>query len=93
MIIVKDDKTKITKDWKQFLSTEDNKKQFIQILLETWSKDSYASKLKGRSLIFIREGEAFMLNSPDGISTVKTAIATLDYSPEETDSRFILYSF
>jgi len=41
-IILKGESTRRPADWKAFLSNEENKQQFIKLLLEVWSKDSFA---------------------------------------------------
>ena len=91
-IIVKGDSTKRPPDWKHFLSNDENKQQFIQILLDVWSKDSFAPRLKNRHVILTCEEEAFLLRSEDGETTSKTPVPTLHSSQEETDSRVVLYS-
>ena len=42
------------------------------------SNENFAPKLQDRQAILICDGEAFLLNSTDGISTVKTATACLN---------------
>ena len=38
-LLIKGEMTKKPKDWKVFLSNDDNKKQLIQVILNTWSSD------------------------------------------------------
>ena len=52
-IILKGDSTKRPADWKAFLANEENKVQFIKLLLDAWSKDSFAEKHKGRNVVLI----------------------------------------
>lgn len=90
-IIVKGENTKRPADWKTFLSNDENKKQFTQVLLDVWSKDENAPKYKNRKIILICEGEAFLLQSPDEMKTTRTHITALKSTQEETDSRVALY--
>lgn len=83
--------TKRPTEWKQFLTNEENKVQFIRLILKQWSGDKYASKLQGRKVIFICE-ECAYLTSGDGLTTRKTEIPLLRSSQEETDTRVVLYS-
>ena len=78
-------------DWKQFLTNDVNKRQFIKLLVREWGKDDYADRLKYRKVIAICEGEATLLTSQDGISTSKSMVAHLKSSQEESDARFALY--
>ena len=43
-IIVQGDSTKKPTDWKEFLSNDNNKQQLIQLLLDVWTKDSFAKR-------------------------------------------------
>ena len=90
-LIIKGENTKKPADWKKFLTNDQNKKQFIEILLTVWSSDRFADKLKGRSVTLICEGRAYCLSSEDGRTTLKTEIRSLASTQEETDSRVILY--
>ena len=90
-LIVKGASTKKPPDWKQFLTNDANKTQFINLLCKTWSNHSYANKLLGRKVIIICEGAAYQLTSEDGQSTATMEIETLRSSQEETDSRVVLY--
>ena len=38
-------------DWKSFLSNDDNKQQFTDILMRVWPDDSFSDKLKDRKVI------------------------------------------
>ena len=84
--------TKRLADWKLFLSNDENKQQFIQLLTGIWSSDSMAKKVYGRKIILVCEGTAIQISSEDGASTQRKDIVDLKSSQEETDSRVILYS-
>ena len=90
-LIIKGENTKKPQDWKQFLSNDENKQQFIRLLSRLWRQDSYAPKLKDREVIVICDGKATRLTSADGITTTATDIESLMSTQEETDSRFVLY--
>ena len=73
-IILTGEATKRSVDWASFLSNDENKSQFVKILLRVWSSDSQASKFVCRSVVLICEGKAFKLTSPDGVHTVREEI-------------------
>uniref|UniRef100_UPI00358E53D5 uncharacterized protein n=3 Tax=Myxine glutinosa TaxID=7769 RepID=UPI00358E53D5 len=90
-LIIKGGATKKPPDWKQFLSNDENKLQFIQMLLRLWRTDEYASKLHGRNVILICDGVPHKLTSEDGTTTSSHLLDSMTSSQEETDSRIILY--
>jgi hypothetical protein len=90
-LIIKGEATKKPPDWKQFLSNDDNKVQFIQMLLKLWRTDVYAAKLRGRKVILICDGVPYILTSEDGTTTSSHRIDMMVSSQEETDTRIILY--
>ena len=57
---------KDTKGLLTFLSTADNKRQLISVLLKVWGSDQFAYKLKNRHVMCICERDAFLLSSNDG---------------------------
>ncbi len=59
-LILKGAATKRPSEWKLFLSNDDNKVQFIRLLLKLWSGDEYAAKLQGRQVILICEGSCLL---------------------------------
>ncbi len=90
-LIIKGPSTKKPADWKRFLSHDENKQQFIQVLSNVWSNDSSASRLQGREVTVICDGTAYNLTSEDGKVTKREEVHQLKSSQEETDSRVILY--
>ncbi len=90
-LIIKGDSTKKPKDWKLFLTNDDNKKQLVQIMCDVWGSDSNAPKVQDRDVIFICEGVAYKFSSADGKVTLKEEIFELRSTQEETDSRVVLY--
>ena len=86
-LIIKGANTRRPADWKTFLSNDQNKQQFIEIILREWSSDDYAGKLRDRQVIFICNGDAYLLMSEDGFTTKKIPISSLHSSQEETDTR------
>lgn len=89
--LVRSGSNKRPPDWKQFLTNDENKKQFIQILLDVWSEPGMAKRIHGRKVIFIKDGEAQLLASENGKEVSRTEIESLNSTQEETDSRVILY--
>jgi len=55
--------TKRPKDWKEFLTNDDNKQQLVQVLLSTLASDSSATLIDGHTIILICEGEASELTA------------------------------
>ncbi len=54
-------------DFKTFLSNDDNKKQFCQLLLKVWSSKQAISRLeKANKAVLIVEGQAHHLSTSDG---------------------------
>jgi hypothetical protein len=90
-IIVQGDSTKTPAGWKEFLSNDNNKQQLIQLVLDVWTKDSFAKRPNHRRLLLTCEEEAFLLSSEDGQTMTKTPVPSLHSSQEETDSRVALY--
>ena len=91
-LLVGGPKTKKPVDWKEFLKNSDNKKRFVEILLEVWSSSQFATKLEGKKIILICEGKAFKVSCCNGL-LVKTELTELSSDQEETDTRMILYCF
>ena len=89
-LIVSSGHMKRPKDWKDFLSNDDNKVQLVKILLDTWSGPSSAPVLRGREVILICEGRAYKLMSTGARVTV-TELESLNSNQEETDTRAVLY--
>uniref|UniRef100_A0A0L8I6V7 Uncharacterized protein n=1 Tax=Octopus bimaculoides TaxID=37653 RepID=A0A0L8I6V7_OCTBM len=89
-LILSGEKTKRPKDWKVFLTNDENKTQFIQLLLSTWRSEVSADILTAHEMVLICEGTAFQLTS-DGHNTFCQEIHSLESSQEETVTRVILY--
>lgn len=88
-LIVSGGEMKRPKDWKVFLSNDDNKVQLVKVLLDTWSSAPTAPILHGREVVLVYEGSAYMLRSTgDAMSCVE--IESLQ-SDQETDTRVVLY--
>ena len=54
--------TKRPSDFKSFLSNDDNKRKLMDMLLDVWTQDRFAGKLRGRRIILIWEGKPFCSN-------------------------------
>lgn len=89
-LIVWGGKTTRPKNWKSFLLNDENKEQLIQVMLDTWSSDTFSPILHGHDMTLICQGKAYHLCS-DGKSTAREEIASLESTREETDARVILY--
>ena len=58
-LIVRGEKTRRPKDWKDFLTNDENKEQLIRLLLTTWRSKSFSQKLEGHEVTLICEGRAY----------------------------------
>ena len=72
-----------------FLANDEKKSQLVGMLLQFWSRDRMAAKLKDRDVILVCEGTAYRLSSPDWVCTENTELS--DSSQEEIDSIVFLY--
>ena len=91
--MIKGENTKRPADWKKFLTNDENKEQFIEVILKVWSSDLIAPKLVNSKIVMIFAGRAYLLISEDGKKTQRTEIKYLHSTQEETDTRAILYCF
>ena len=89
-LLFEEKKTRRPKDWKDFLTNDENKEQLIRLLLSTWRSKSFSQKLEGHEVTLICEGWAYQFTS-NGESTLCQEIASLESTQEETDSKVILY--
>ena len=76
-IILSDENTKRPGDWAQFLANDENKSQFVNLLLQVRSQDSQAAKLVGIKVVLVCEGKAYQLTSADGVKTGKETLHDL----------------
>ena len=90
-LIVRGEMTRKPADWKVFLSSDENKTQFTQVILNVWSANEFAPQLQTRNVVAICQGHAYLLETDDGQTTKKTEIQSLLSTQEETDTRVILY--
>ena len=84
-------KTKTPRDWKSFMSNDENKTLLIKLLLSEWKKPKYASRLRGRQLFFACGEECFCLSSDDSIGVQALPEEDLFSFQEEADTRIILH--
>ena len=89
-LIVRGENIKKPKEWKSFLTNNENKKQLIEVLLAVWSSDSFKDNIPDRVVILICEGEAYEISVEEQQSSCKK-ITSLKSSQEETDTRVVLY--
>ena len=90
--IIKGMNTRRPESWTEFLTNEENKKQLINVIEQTWEGDDFHSKLENKSVILINAGKASMLSSGNDGEVSKTEIPCLLSNQEETDTRVVLYS-
>ena len=69
--------TKVPRDWKKFLSNEENKRRLCSFLLDEWKKGKYAPKLQGKHLVFVNERKCISLKSIDGKNVVTEQVEKL----------------
>ena len=58
-LIVREENSKKPKEWKSFLTNNENRKQLFEVLLAVWSSDSFKDNIRDRVVILICEGEAY----------------------------------
>lgn len=85
--------TKTPKDWRAFLSREENKRNFINFLLTSWQENKYAEYLSSRELFFVCADQCLLLTTHDGTTTDCSIVQSLCSSQEEADTRIILHCF
>ena len=92
-LIIKGENTRRSANWTKFQKNDENKQQFIEVILKVWSSDLVGAKLLNRKIVMICSEKAFLLAFEDSKRTVKTEVESLNSTQEETDSRVILYCF
>jgi len=86
-LIVSGGEMRRPKDWKVFLSNNDNKVQLVKVLLDTWSSAPTALILHGREVVLVHEGSTDMLRSTgDAMSCVE-----IESLQSDQDTRVVLY--
>ncbi|GFS21423.1 hypothetical protein ElyMa_001594000 [Elysia marginata] len=90
--IVRGSSTKLLSEWKSFLRNDENKKHFIQFLLNEWQQDAYAKLLLNREVIFACDNQCFVLSTADRETTDARLLQNLSSSHEEADTLLILHS-
>ncbi|GFR95662.1 hypothetical protein ElyMa_000950000 [Elysia marginata] len=90
--IVRGSSAKLPREWKSFLKNDDNKKHFIQFLLNEWQQDAYAKLLLNREAIFASDNECFVLSTADGETPDARLLQNLSSSHKEADTLLILHS-
>ena len=82
--------TKLPRNWKLFLSSEENKRSLINFLLTEWETDNYADKLENKEIFFVNEERCVLLTSEHG-ELNSVPVEGLFSSQEEADTRIILH--
>ena len=83
--------TKLPREWKNYLSFDENKTNLMQFILGEWESDSYAHLLKGKKIFFVCEKNCTLLSSENGRDTDIQPINELVCDQEEADTRIILH--
>ncbi len=91
--IIKGVNTRWPESWTEFLTNEENKRQLINVIEQTWDGDDFHSKLKNKSVILINAGKASKLSSENESEVSKTEIPCLLSNQDKKDTRVVLYSF
>ena len=92
-LIVRGSSTKKPRDWKMFLSNDENKQQLISLLSETWRDDTLAPKIAQKPGVIIIDNEnAYQILSQNGVQTLSSEVPQLRSTLEETDARVVLYA-
>ena len=61
--------TKVPRDFKRFLSNENNKTHLIHLITKEWRTDKYAIRLVGRQIMVVDGEDCWCLSSTDGVTT------------------------
>ena len=84
-------KTKTPRDWKSFMTNDENKPQLIILLFDEWQKDTYAKKIHGREIYFAISEKCYCLTSTNAETVTETEVDALSTSQEEAGTRIILH--
>ena len=63
----------------------------MEILLEVWSSDSFADKLKESDVTLVYEGKGYRLQKSECGKVKKNQAPEIESDQEETDAQVILY--
>ena len=66
-VLLSGPKTKTPRDWKLFMSNDENQTQLMKLLLSEWRRPKYDARLDGRRLFFVCGEEHICLTSNNGI--------------------------
>ena len=89
--LIKGSSITVPRDWKGFLSNEENKMNFTRFLLDEWKKDKYASKLCDKQILFTCVEKCVRLTSVDGQKSLSEEVHELCSTQEEADTKIILH--
>ena len=70
--LISGSKTRIPKDWKGFLSNNENKTQLIKLIQSEWCKPKYANLLFNHRIFYVCGEECVCISSSDGINVTCT---------------------
>lgn len=73
------------------MSNDGNKERLIEFIFKEWTTNSYAGKLQGREIFFVRGESCTRLQSRDGAETMAECEIDLCSDQEEVDTRIILH--
>ena len=83
--------TKMPKDFSSFVHESANKCNLLEFIYRQWQLPQYASRLRGRQIFFVNEGDCACLTSNDGQQVAVIQMAELASSQEEADTRIVLH--
>lgn len=89
--LIKGPLTKIPRNWKTFLASEENKQSFTRFLLNEWKGDKYAPRLIDKKILFVCEKQCICLTSQNGENTQSEEMTELYSTQEEADTKIILH--
>lgn len=91
-LLLKGPKTRVPRDWKSFLANDDNKKNFIKLICDEWTKPKFAPMLKGRRVFIVCENKCIKLTSHDGVDVITSLQDDLCSNHEEADNKIVLHA-
>ena len=64
----------------------------MRLLLKVWSSDDFKKKFQNKKVVLICKEKADLLKD-NRASVMMTEIPKLEFDPEETDTRVVLYCY
>ena len=80
------------KQWKKFLSADENKLELVDFLVQMWGSSRYAERLCGVQLFVCHRQLCSLLTLEDAFAVLVSSVPDLTSDHEEADSRILLHT-